>query len=109
MEHMAEDARWVILATARARLIERFADHGVNRVEYVAAFPNQDDFSVWLCTQTDEQRNRLGATNPLLADVREVLENAGFPARQLSYLATITQSQETVDRDYEGNWFYAMR
>ncbi len=33
----------------------------------------------------------------------------GFTQDWLRGLMTTAQSQETVDRDYEGKWFYAVR
>jgi hypothetical protein len=106
---MQRDPRWELLGRATPRLIERFNHLGVVRIEYVAAFPDQDDFSVWLCTETDEQRDRLGTEQPLLDQVRQVLRGAGFTARQVALASLTAQSQETVDRSYEGSWFYALR
>jgi hypothetical protein len=104
-----QDPRWELLKRARPRLIERFTHVGVVRIEYVAAFPEQDDFYVWLCTETDEQRDSLGIGDPLLDEVRQVLVEAGFTAGQVAHVRSTAQSQETVDRSYEGSWFYALR
>jgi len=41
--------------------------------------------------------------------VRTILLACGLRDRDLDRLTTTAQSQETVDRDYEGSWFYAMR
>ena len=34
---------------------------------------------------------------------------AGSPEAYVPTIGVVFQSQETVDRDYEGSWFYAMR
>lgn len=41
--------------------------------------------------------------------MRAVLADTGFPADMLDGLRTTAQSQETVDREYDGSWFYALR
>ena len=40
----------------------------------------------------------------LLTKLREASAQKGLPPDSFTF-----QSQETVDRDYEGSWFYAMR
>jgi hypothetical protein len=83
--------------------------YGVVKIEYVAAFPEFEDFTVWLGTKTDTERDRLDITNPLHDEVRQLLANVGFTEAQLVKLRTTAQSQETVDRQYAGSWFYALR
>ena len=104
-----EDSRWPLLPIARQFLVSHLAPDGVVRVEFTAAFPDIDGFGVWLCTATDEEREALGTDNPRYGDVRQALIDCGFTAEQLTDLVTTAQSQETVDRDYEGSWFYALR
>ncbi len=106
---MGQDRRWELLDRAEAVLLERLADRNVTEVRFVAAFPDLDDFSVWLCTATDAERNRLGDHLPLLAEVRRALLEVGFTEEEVAGLQTTAEAQETVDRDYEGSWFYAMR
>ena len=80
----------------------------MTRVEYTAA-SDLDGFAVWLCTDTDAQRDALGTSNPRLEPIRQVLASVGFVASELTHSSSTAQSQETVDRDYQGNWFLAMR
>ena len=75
----------------------------------MAAFPEVEGVGVWLCTQDDDQRDLLGGKNPCLADVQEVFRRIGYPEDEIAGIATVAQSQETVDRAYEGSWFFAMR
>lgn len=103
------DPRWGLLQAARPALVEALSNHGVVRIEYVAAFPHFEHFSVWLGTKTDAERDLLGTTNPLHREVRNVLAEVGFTDEQLRELLTTAQSQQTVDRDYAGSWFYALR
>jgi hypothetical protein len=81
----------------------------VVRIEFVVDFSYPWRCSVWLITRTDEQRDALGALDPEREVVREVLEQVGIPPEQLEALTVTSQSQETVGRDYNGSWFYALR
>jgi hypothetical protein len=103
------DPRWEVIENARPALLAKLAPEGVIRIEVVASFPHSDRFAIWLGTETDEQRNALPERNPCLDEVRSCLAESGFPAEQVSGLLTTAQSQETVDRDYQGSWFYALR
>jgi len=103
------DPRWQLMEDARHDLLATLANDGVVRIEYAAAFPHVDDFAVWLGASTDAEKDALPNKNPRLAVVRAVLADHGFTDDQLSGLRTIVQSQETVDRDYKGSWFYALR
>jgi hypothetical protein len=92
----------------RPALLQDFREFGVVRVEYVAAFPSQEDAWVWLGTATDAERDDLSAKQPsLLSQVRLVAERHGFPPDKVS--GVTIQSEETVTRDFDGSWFYVLR
>lgn len=76
-------------------------------VQFVAAFPDLDGVSVWLCTDSDHQRDALSRNGYERDTVVEIFHSLGFPESE--EILTTAQSQETVDRDYEGSWFFAMR
>jgi len=89
-------------------LLQTFQASGVVRIEYVAAFPSQDDAWVWLGTATDEERDVLaGAESQSLSEVRLIAESNGFLPEKISGVSV--QSEETIARDFEGSWFYALR
>jgi len=99
---------FAFLDAARQPIIDAFSDRGVEGLDYVAGFAPPYDFAVWLQTETDAQRDALQADPGLEADVGAHLQDAGLWARDL-LRRVVVQSQETVDRDCEGSWFYAMR
>jgi hypothetical protein len=122
------DRRWSLLEDAREALTDGFADDGVTQIVCAAAFEHFDLFTVYLCTSTDTQRDALGsATNvprqaavvsavgevevamPAAGRVRAILRKHGFTAEELSDLITLAQSQETVNRDFRGRRFDAIR
>lgn len=102
------DPRWTALQEMEPALLRAFRDAGVVRVEYVAAFPSEDGAWVWLGTTTDAERDRLADTeSQVLAQVRAIAEQHGFTSEKVS--GVTVQSEETVARDFEGSWFYALR
>lgn len=105
----SKDPGWTRLESAGPLLIQGLRNRHINRIEFVAAFPHFEAFAVWLCTQTDADRDVIGTHDPLVDEVRSVLLEVGFRTDQLAGLRTTAQSQETIDRDFAGSWFYATR
>jgi hypothetical protein len=62
------------------------------------------EWSCWIVTSTDRERERVAGDSALLERLHKAAADAGFAPRGFA-----VQSQETVDREYEGSWFYAMR
>jgi hypothetical protein len=106
---MALDPRWHLLDHVKLHLVELFGSDGVTEVRVGAAFPRVNGVDVWLCTSTDDEKDRLRSKTRHLADVQAVLQGAGFSDVDIAKSTVTVQSQETVDRNFEGNWFYATR
>lgn len=96
------------LERAEPALLARLGPHGIIGVEYVVGFVHPYVVWVWLVTTSDAERDALGEL-PFLDEVREVLTEVGLPDEDADFEGTTVQSQETVDRDYDGSWFYALR
>ena len=75
-------------------------------VEWVIAFMEPFDFWVWLGTVSDEQRDQLAAQESLEQRIRRRAEKRGLADL---YEGVTVESQETVDRNFEGRWFYRLR
>jgi len=101
-----KDPRWALLDQLKALLLPRFESDGVIAVRFIAWFSALDGFSVWLCTSTDVEREALDVVAAQV-DVRQIALGLGFS--EVDAPVVVAQSQETVDRDFEGSWFYAMR
>lgn len=87
-------------------LRREFRDGGVDHVEYVIAFSPPFDFWVWLGTATDVERDEL-ARHPGLNDrVQRLADRRGLATL---FEGVTVESKETVDREYEGHWFYRLR
>jgi len=61
-------------------------------------------WSCWIITSTDAEKEMLANDAALLPLLLKVAAEIGFAPDSITF-----QSQETVDRDFEGSWFYAMR
>lgn len=99
------------LDRAEPLLVEHLGSHGVTGVEFVVGFVRPYSVWVWLVTAGDAERDQfeLSKDLPLFDEIRGILTTAGLPARDAYFAGTTVQSQETVDRDYQGNWFYTLR
>lgn len=98
---------WPQLERIRATLIAELSEQGVQRIEFATAFEKPYDSSVWLGTNSDDQRDELLASPNLLADVQSLIARSGLDVSLVT--RATAQSQETVDREYDGSWFYALR
>jgi|EBPBio282013_DNA_FD.fasta_scaffold13737_5 hypothetical protein len=88
-------------------IIRSLAAHGVTDVQWFLAFHGYP--VVWLVTSTDAEKATVVEHGFFRSQVLSALAGAGV-ARDLVERAGVTvESQETVDRDFEGSWFYAMR
>lgn len=110
-QSVERDAGEVFSALERATpaIVEALASRGVTGAEYVVGFVHPFAVHVWLVTRTDAERDALGSRDPCLEEVTAAILSSGFPVEHGTVQGTVAQSQETVDRDYEGSWFYALR
>lgn len=63
----------------------------------------------WLTFDTDAGRDLFLNDRPLLDAIRAKLVALGYPETAVPHVGVTAESQETVDRDFEGNWRYAMK
>ncbi len=61
---------------------------------------------IWVCVESDEMKLRLAADKALMGSLRNTLEANGYPAGSRDYVSIGFESQETVDRESCGNWFF---
>lgn len=109
MDDDVPNALFEALDRAEPVLLEALQPVGVVRIEYVVGFVHPYSVWVWLGTATDAERDAMPENMPYLVEVSTVLQAVDLPPADVGEIGTAAQSQETVDRDYEGNWFYALR
>jgi hypothetical protein len=68
------------------------------------------NLAFWITTQTDAERDLLMRSAPeLVSDFRQVLLDVGYPATAVTDVGFEFEAQQTVDRDYNGNWWYRVK
>ena len=65
--------------------------------------------AIWTKTTTDEQRDKLSRDTSLLNHYRSILLAEGYPPEAVPHVSFAFQSEETVKREYDGNWWYAVK
>jgi hypothetical protein len=60
-------------------------------------------------TRTDAERDLLTGNDTLSMQFRQVFRSRGCPDALVRDLAFTFESQETVDRDYAGDWYWALK
>jgi hypothetical protein len=58
---------------------------------------------------SDDVRDRLKEDQALIDQLRQALLTCGYPAESVALVSFSIESQETVDRDFGWNWFYARK
>jgi hypothetical protein len=67
------------------------------------------NLAIWITTPTDEERDLMRATPELLPEFQRALLAAGYPTNAVPEVGFAFESQQTVDRDYNGNWRHAVK
>lgn len=92
---------------AARRLVEELKDHGVTGDYSFLGF--HCDPVVWLVTRSDVERDKLLKSGLLRDLVVQRLGEAGVRRDLAEQAGATVESQETVDRDFDGNWRHAMQ
>ena len=105
LRRKAEPNRRVVKRLEKS-LLREFGSQGVRHVEFVIAFSEPFTYWVWLGSATDAEREQLQADASVNERIRAQAANLSIDAL---YEGWTIESQETVDRDYQGSWFYRLR
>jgi hypothetical protein len=100
------EPNWRVMKRLEDSLLREFESQGVRHVEFVIAFSEPFTFWVWLGSATDAEREQLQADASVNERIRAEAASLSIDAL---YEGWTIGSQETVDRDYQGSWFYRLR
>jgi hypothetical protein len=79
-------------------------------VHFVGAYDlDPIHLAFWTIVETDEQKDGLKADETLIATFRRLLLDAGYPSHSVPYVRFAFESRETVDRDWAGSLWHAMK
>jgi hypothetical protein len=67
------------------------------------------NLAFWITTQTDGERDSMRSAPQLVYEFRQVLLDAGYPVTAVADVAFEFEAQQTVDRDYNGNWWHRVK
>jgi hypothetical protein len=104
---MSERGTRQAVVRAIPRIVESLSASGVTGVQWFLAF--QGEPVIWLVTATDADKSRVAEQGFFRDIVCRLLVEAGLPDVLASRVGVTVESEETVARDFESNWFYAMR
>ena len=65
--------------------------------------------AVWITTETDAQRDALAADPALKAALVAVLHAVGYPEAAIPEVIFTYESQETVAREFGGDWWACIK
>jgi hypothetical protein len=60
----------------------------------------------YICVETDRTRDELQKDSDLMHKLRTVLKEVNYPPEARDQVSIAFASQETVNRDFQGNWYY---
>lgn len=98
------------LRDAEARMLSATSGRGVTSVMTVTGMPRFPGGSFWLVVGSDRERDELLADALwLLEQARTSFRGAGFSDENVARARATVESEETVDRDFGGNWWARMK
>jgi len=76
-------------------------------IDWYGAYDINPRFLVfWICIRTDHLKSKLISNGELMSNLRNLLEKHDYPAQARQFVSIGFESQETVDRESKGNWYY---
>jgi len=67
---------------------------------------NPKHLSFTICVKTDKEKRRLQDDSQLNHELRQILVDNGYPVDAIYEVKIGFESQETVDRESNGSWYY---
>lgn len=93
----------------RVRKVVRKRVPGAHATSIGAVEIDPKHLAIWVWVETDEQRDALRDDDDLIDQFRRILSDEHYPATAVSDVGFEFESDETVRRDYAGNWWHAMK
>ena len=93
----------------RDALGRQFSDRlgtDVRTTSYGAVDISPVHLAIWLITDTDAHRDQLLALQDFLQTCRAALVASGYPPEAVPHIHFGAASEETVQRDWGGNWWH---
>jgi len=112
---MNREEQFAMITKAKEEIMNWAGNQKISlfRVEYVVPFV-QDDFSLttWFFFKTDQDvvdNAQDGTSDRLSQRFLEILQNMDYPAPNIKQVSFIFDSDENVQKNFEGSYFYRLR
>ncbi|WP_029272583.1 hypothetical protein [Flavobacterium sp. KJJ] len=86
-------------------IVSEVCSENFSVLKYGAYEINPKYLVYWICVNTDEVRNKLSNDKILKETLRNVIINAEYPIEAVNDVFVGFESQETVDRESNGDWY----
>jgi hypothetical protein len=106
MEALPPDVEQV-METATRSIVGALHEHGVIDVHWFLAYEGYP--VVWLVTETDVEKAAVAGQGFFRPTVQQLLADAGVPTDLAARAGVTVESNESVDREWDGKWHFAMR
>ena len=87
-------------------LIANYAQEKHSITHYGADDIHPRHLVYWICVDSDEEKERLIRDNGLYKELRKLLVTHDYPISGRDEVHIGFESQETVDRESNGNWYH---
>jgi hypothetical protein len=112
---MAARPEWAIIEQARRVLMACAAERStsIHEIDYVATFEDWDDgIAVWVFFPLDQDLRLYegnGVVDGLRVEYLRILNDLGYPFDRFPRVTFVFDSDENVQRNFEGSYFYRLR
>ncbi len=95
--------------------LKRICEEAGYPVKHVHSFGYKFDSAFWIAVQSDAHRNAIKRNADLMKKLKDVFSATDYFQKMNQHFneqvspGLEVESQETVTRDFEGNWWYAMK
>ena len=72
---------------------------------YGAYYIDPNNLVFWICVNSDEMKFILKSNNDLLNKLKQLFYKHNYPLESINYVYIGFESQETVDRESNGDWY----
>jgi hypothetical protein len=98
---------WKTRRGVRKLLCRNFPDAKVSSMGMSSIDPRY--FCILIDVKTDSEKRELLEDTDLRKSIRQAALDAGYPAESVPLIEVSIESQQTVDRDWGGNWYHARK
>ena len=86
-------------------IIDRIVTEKFWIIRYGATDIDPEHLVYWICVKSDAEKSMLENNQDLLSELRGLLSKHNYPPEAIENVCIGFESEETVNRDSNGNWY----